>query len=74
MDMNCICCVSGFLNLCKSEPSLCDYIDQIPDRLYLTSILYISFKKILIMSDDESKIHKICNDILTEIKNNHHLL
>ena len=61
-----ICCVFGFENLCRTEPSLCGLIKTPPSALHLSKMLYISYFKPLILSDHETHIQDICQKILNK--------
>ena len=60
----------GFENLLLNEPTLIEHIKNVPDALYITRLLYISFGKPLITSTHEDEIFEKCKLIIDNLKKN----
>ena len=60
--------LKGFQNLLTNEPSLIKFIEEVPETLYLTHLLYINYTKPLVTSDAEDEINEKCKQIILSVK------
>ena len=63
-----VCCLRGFKFLIEDKPYLINQIKIIPNNLYISKTLYISYNQPLIISNLESNIYEECKHIINEKK------
>lgn len=67
-NLGSVCCAFGYETLLIENPCLLKHIKHIPNSLYHTRIIYISYKKPLITSKYEDDIYQNCVEIMSRVE------